>query len=687
MSKTARPNPLTCLVTCWAFFWAVALSAQPLKLASGEKEPYIGQHLSNQGYVHELVQEILHRMELEASIGFFPWERARILVEKGDLDGLISTDALLTNQRQLVVSQGFPGEKLGLLKSKETEFTLPPNFRTGSEEDLQALAESLAGMRIGLVRGADSIAQFQKPSGLRTQYINTYEQGMQMLASGRIELLLIDKYTAADIMTDKLPHLIGQLDFLDPPLLERQFHLALNRANPKTEALIQAFNSELTRALSDGTLATLMERHGFITQPTVNNSVHRITIGTVDNNDMIIMRELSQEFEKEHPNIQLSWQVLDESILRRRLMSDLAISDGQYDVMTIGTLEAPLWAERGWLVPIAEASLPEQYDVDDLIPTVREGLSFNATLYALPFYAESTMTYYRTDLFTQAGFNMPEAPTYDDILRFAARLHKPDEGVYGICLRGKPNWGENMAYISMLVNTFGGRWFDEEWNPTIDSPEWKQALTLYRTLVTQYGPPMPSELGFTELIELFSNGHCAMWIDATVAAGTLFDPENSIVANSVGTAATPVAVTTKGSNWLWSWALAVPTSSTQQEAALAFISWATSKEYIQLVGERKGWVFAPPGTRTSTYENPNYQQAAPFSRYVVNAIQSADINDSTLKPSPYVGIQLVRIPEFPAIGVNVGREVARMVEGRSSIDETLAKSQSLTQFIMIQAGY
>ena len=100
--------------------------------------------------------------------------------------------------------------------------------------------------------------------------------------------------------------------------------------------------------------------------------------------------------------------VLEENVLRQRLTTDIATNGGQFDVLTIGMYEASLWGDKGWLAPMTD--LPEDYD-GRRIPSVREGLSVDGTLYALPFYAESSMTYYRTDLFEQAGLQMPEHPT------------------------------------------------------------------------------------------------------------------------------------------------------------------------------------------------------------------------------------------------------------------------------------
>ncbi len=400
-----------------------------------------------------------------------------------------------------------------------------------------------------------------------------------------------------------------------------------------------------------------------------------ITIATVNNGDMIVMQRLSKRFEQQHPDIHIEWVILEEKILREKTTVDAATHGGQYDIVTIGPLEAPIWGRRGWLLPL-EDRLSPTYDLGDLLKPVREGASFAGHLYALPFYAESSLTYFRKDLFQQAGLTMPAHPTYEDIERFAAKLNDPAKDVYGICLRGKPGWGENMGYVTTIANTFGGRWFDQSWKPQLDSPEWHAAVDLYVKLLHNYGPRGSSSNGFNENLTLFENGRCGMWIDATVAAGSLYNPRQSKVGATVGFAAAPVAKTSRGAQWLWFWALAVPSSSRHVGAALEFIEWATSKEYIQLVAGTEGWAAAPPGTRRSTYEHPEYLAAAPFARLTYDSIMAADPLHPTLEPVPYTGIQVVVIPSFPTIGDQVGQIIAAALVGDMTVDKALRKAQA-----------
>ncbi|WP_016834317.1 extracellular solute-binding protein [Herbaspirillum lusitanum] len=415
------------------------------------------------------------------------------------------------------------------------------------------------------------------------------------------------------------------------------------------------------------------------------DAVSVVNIATTNNPDMLVLQRLSSVFEKSHPDIRLNWHVMDEGVLRERVTTDITTSGGKFDLMTIGLMSTPLWAEQGWLLPMDD--LPSGYDVDDLLKPVREGLSVDGKLYALPFYAESSMTYYRKDLFEQKKLTMPQRPTWDEIAKLAAQLHDPAKGVYGICLRGRAGWGENMALIGTMVNAHGGRWFDEKWQPQLDTPEWAQAVGLYVDLLRKYGPADAVQNGFNENLALFAAGKCAMWIDATVAAGTLYHGKNSKVFDKTAFVAAPTATTAKGAQWLWVWALAVPHSSNSKEAAKKFAVWATSKEYIRLVAEKDGWGLAPPGTRESTYASVGYLRASPYADFVLNAIRSADPDSPTLKPVPYVGIQLVTIPEFPSIGTFTGQAIARALAGRSSVEAALKTSQTITMRLMQQGRY
>lgn len=421
-----------------------------------------------------------------------------------------------------------------------------------------------------------------------------------------------------------------------------------------------------------------------MTLSSVSLGAQTLTIATVNNSDMIRMQKLSKTFESEHPDIKLNWVVLEENVLRQRLTTDIATQGGQFDVLTIGMYEAALWGGKGWLEPMKD--LPASYTLDDVFPSVREGLSVKGSLYALPFYAESSITYYRTDLFKAAGLTMPERPTWEEIAGFAEKLTQKDKEQYGICLRGKAGWGENMALVTTVANAYGARWFDEQWKPEFSGPEWKNALNFYVNTMKKSGPPGASSNGFNENLALFNSGKCAIWVDASVAGSFVTDKTQSKVADSVGFTFAPHQVTDKGSAWLYSWALAIPTSSKAKDAAKTFSAWATSKEYGELVAKTDGIANVPPGTRASTYSDA-YMSAAPFAKVTLESLKAADPSKPTLKPVPYIGIQLVTIPEFQAVGTQVGKLFSAALIGQTTVDQALAAAQQTTEREMKRAGY
>ena len=409
-----------------------------------------------------------------------------------------------------------------------------------------------------------------------------------------------------------------------------------------------------------------------------------IVVATVNNGHMIEMQKQTKHFEAANPDIKVKWVTLEEGALRARVTTDIATKGGQFDVMTIGMYETPIWGKKGWLKELKTSAV---YDVDDMLPAMRDGLSVGGKLYAAPFYGESSMLMYRKDLMDKAGVTVPNNPTWVQVRDAAAKIHNPKDGVYGICLRGKPGWGDNAAFLTTMVNTFGGQWFDMKWKPQLDSKPWHDAITFYVDMMNKYGPLGSANNSFNEILALYNEGKCGMWVDATIAASFITDPKQSKVADKVAFAQAPTMVTPKGANWLWAWALAVPAGTKHTAEAQKFIEWATSKEYVNLIGKEVGWGNVPTGTRKSTYTNENFLKAAKFAAAEKAAIDSANPNDATLPKSPYVGVQFAAIPEFQSIGVAVGQQLSAALAGKISVDAALKASQAAADREMKKAGY
>jgi len=397
-----------------------------------------------------------------------------------------------------------------------------------------------------------------------------------------------------------------------------------------------------------------------------------ITVAAVDNPQMEDLQKLVPTFEKQHSNVQVKIVILPENQLRQQVTQDIATHSGRFDLATIGTYEVPLWAKNGWIQNLSSyIDKQPSYDASDLIPGVAKALTYKGNLYAAPFYGESSFLMYRKDLFQQAGLTMPDHPTWDQVADFAKRLNDPSKQTAGICLRGLPGWGEQLAPLDTVVNTFGGRWFDEQWNPQLTSPKFVAAVNFYVNLIRTAGEPGAASAGFTECLNAYNGGHAAIWYDATVGASNL----TGAVAQNSGYAFAPVQQT-KYSGWLWAWSLGMPATSNKKDAAWTFMSWATSKDYIKLVGTTLGWNHVPPCTRKSTYSLQRYQQvASAFAATTLESIAQADVNHPTVDPVPYTGVQYVDIPEFQELGTQVSQQIAAAIAGTATVDQALQRSQ------------
>jgi sorbitol/mannitol transport system substrate-binding protein len=250
----------------------------------------------------------------------------------------------------------------------------------------------------------------------------------------------------------------------------------------------------------------------------------------------------------------------------------------------------------------------------------------------------------------------------------------------GICLRGQPGWGQVLAPLTTVVNTFGGTWFNKDWSAQVDAAPFKAATNFYVNLVHQHGEIGAAQSGFTECLTDLEQSKVAMWYDATSAAGSL-EAQGSPVAGKIGYAPAPV-VETKTSGWLYAWSWAIEKGGKHLSNAWKFVSWASSKQYEDLVGQKLGWANVPAGKRVSTYSNPNYLKvASAFAQPTLQAIQSTNPTSPGVQARPVGGIQFVDIPEFTDFGTAVSQDISSAIAGKKSVDSALKSGQKLASAV------
>lgn len=419
------------------------------------------------------------------------------------------------------------------------------------------------------------------------------------------------------------------------------------------------------------------------TQTSSSNTV-TLTVGTVNNSQMVQMEQLTtQVFQKDHPNIKVKFVTLPEDDLRTKVTQDVATNAGKFDIATIGNYDTTIWAHNGWVEDLTPylnkmtAADKSSYAYNDLLKPVMTSLSYQNDTYSLPFYAESSMIMYNKQLFASHHLTMPLHPTWTQIEHFAQVLNDPANGVSGIVLRGQSGWGMNMAPLDTMINTFGGSWFNQDWSPQLTSPATEKAVTTYVNLLKNYGEAGASTAGWQECLSQMSQGKAGIFYDATSLAGQLETPSTSKIAGNVGYAYAPTDVTTNGSRWLWAWALGMVKSSHNKDAAFQFLTWATSPQYLTLAGKTFGWANMPPGTRTSLYQNANYQKAAPFAAVTLDSINTSTPDHPTLNPVPYQGVQYVGIPQFETVGQTISENISAVIAGKMTVDAALRQSDQL----------
>ena len=427
--------------------------------------------------------------------------------------------------------------------------------------------------------------------------------------------------------------------------------------------------------------------------PTTANGKAVVRVAVVSNSNMIDIEKLTPQFESLYPNIKVVYDTLNENNERSLIETDITTHANEFNVVMISNYETPIWAKNGWLVNLSPllAANPS-YDVNDLLKPIASSLSYNGSLYGVPFYGESSMVYYRKDLFKAAGLTMPLHPTWTQIASFAAKLNNPSTGVSGICLRGQQGWGENLAALDTVINTSGGSWFNSSWKPQLSSAADTAATNFYVNLVRKYGEPGASNDGFTECETAYGQGKAAMWYDATVAAGLIATTYPKISA-STGYAFAPTGSPSGApgvpSGWLYTWSLSVPAGTPNQSAALKYVEWATGKQYIASSGPKIGWANIDPGTRYSTYSLPQYKNAAgAFAGITLASINSARPDHPT-NPDvavPYTGVQFIDEPWFINLGTQVSQQISAAIAGTQPVNQALSTAQQEAATTVAQAG-
>ena len=406
-----------------------------------------------------------------------------------------------------------------------------------------------------------------------------------------------------------------------------------------------------------------------------------INVLMVNNPQMIDLQKLTAANFTAQTGIKVNYTVLPENDMRAKASLEFKNQANQYDVATLSNFEIPIYAGNDWMADLTDYTKKDaSFNQGDIFPAFTSSLSVDGKIYGEPFYGESSFLMYRKDVFQTKGVTLKDNPTWDEVAAAAAKVDGAQPGMKGICLRGLPGWGQLGAPLTTVVNTFGGTWWDKDWNAKVNDQPFKDAVNFYVNLVKAHGEVSPDQAGFTECLNNMQQSKVAMWYDATSAAGSL-EAADSPVKGKVGYVQAPVK-NTKSSGWLYAWSWAMENASKNKDAAWQFISWASSAGYEDTVGAQLGWARVPAGKRTSLYSNPEYNKAAgAFAPATLAALKAADPTNPGTQPRPTVGIQFVDIPEFTDFGDKVTATLSQVLAGNGSVDKWAEDAQSQAEAV------
>ncbi|MEN3186921.1 MAG: sugar ABC transporter substrate-binding protein, partial [Atribacterota bacterium] len=361
-----------------------------------------------------------------------------------------------------------------------------------------------------------------------------------------------------------------------------------------------------------------------------------------------------------------------EQQLREREVIDVSTGAGAYDVIAIDSVFIPEFARAGWITPI-EPYLDASYNVEDISAFVRGLLSYEGKIYAGPVYSEATQLMYRKDLFEEAGLQPPQ--TMEEYEEYAKKFTNPPD-LFGVAMRGLRGNGMNIYIWSEWLWSYGGKYFDENWNPVFNSPEGILATENYAKLLQNYGPPGVATYGWDDVQNAFTSGKVAMIIDATNFYTRIEDPTKSAIAGKIGYAVVPAGPAGRfPGNYSLGFAISAVGAKTEQEkgAAAEFIKWATSQD-IELSKALQANIISV--TRDSVFNDPAFQ--AKFGGdWLTSTVESFRITYPGYRPL---------IEEWREIGDRLGIAVENVIAGIQPAKTALDEAAAYAAEVLMRTG-
>lgn len=653
------------LLTSFVFIPAVLANAKPsepktLRLASSDVSTFGSEYNTEVGYFNEVVRAVFEQQGINVKIEYFPYIRSLRMLQNEQVQAAYPIRRFYHEQTDLLYSAPLPSSSVSLLALQSVD-----------------LLDDSTNHVVGVIKGEVLPPEILSDENFKITHAYNHLSLLKMLELKRVDAILIDRYSASELLVREAPSLIGKVKFDNRFTFNSPYYFTVRKDTPNAKAIISNFNQALLDLQKSGAIKQILTRYGVYNTPSRSSKTPQLVIAAPRINNIEYAKYLARQFESRHPNVNIIWRVFEENVLRRRLLSNFALSENEFDVVLVGPFELKNWINYHWFESLD--SIEPHLQLNDYFPPVRDAVSSRSNmqnasnpknkekLFGVPFTGETTVLYYRKDILKKHNISLPSPLTYSKLMAILKKVHQPEQGTVGIGLRTRPGWGQNMALISLLVNTFGGGWFDQNNQINVQTNEWKTAVKFYIQMLQRFGPNNLEDLGWQENQAKFAKGELVFFIDASSIAPALFDNNHSTVANSIAIADVPYMKTHQGSRWFWSWNFAVPNSSLNKDLAKQFVRFLSKAPSIN---DNQRFVL-PSGVRRSSYQENGHMANFPYAPLEFQLLN----NTPPAKFESTIGTQYAETFYFPTIGYHTGYEIHRALLGEIPVEEALENAQ------------
>ncbi len=366
--------------------------------------------------------------------------------------------------------------------------------------------------------------------------------------------------------------------------------------------------------------------------------------------------------------------------MRERQTLELAQDEGEYDLIAYVVFSQADYVYADQLENLAKyfmnpALSDPSYDASDLIDGYVYNIGFaggdkgylsgaTGSLFGLPYGSETSVLGYRKDIFEKHGLDVPQ--TYEEMLALACQIPELESGMGGLASRAASGHHAAHAYL-LHLNPLGGGIFDDQWNPIMNNAEGVAAAEALKQIV-DCGPEGATNFGFGEALGSFLNGDTAMFLDTTVVAGQIDNPDKSKVVGKVGWALHPMG--TERASQTGGFGIGIPANAENKDAAFLLMQWLTSKEGDKLVAMAGG-----NPSRFSTHADADVNAKYPHMATFGEALQHADPDWRPI------------IPVWGKINADLGTTLSKVLTEDLDIQEALDGVAERTRVVMEEAGY